>query len=297
MVRIKDGFKGARAFVLPRHSVEFMESNPISKGLHITDIGYYPSALHHYRERMVPINQYVLIYCVKGAGWYSTEGRRCEVGPDQFFILPPGVPHSYGSSTDDPWTIYWVHFKGDSAAAFFGNLREPQDIRPGLRSRIANRIKIFEEIMSTLSHGYSTDNLLYSCSVLHYFLGSLRFMSIYRESVADQPVVGPVDVVSASIRFMKENLEKPLRLSDLAAHVGYSQSQYSVLFVNSTGIPPIAYLNQLKISEACRLLDFTDMKINQVCCKIGISDAYYFSRLFTKVMGMSPSLYRSVKKG
>ena len=45
------------------------------------------------------------------------------------------------------------------------------------------------------------------------------------------------------------------------------------------------------------MLDNTDMKINQICYKVGMEDAYYFSRLFTKMMGMSPKEYRETKKG
>ena len=45
------------------------------------------------------------------------------------------------------------------------------------------------------------------------------------------------------------------------------------------------------------MLDETDMKINQISSKLGLSDPYYFSRMFTKVMGLSPKEYRNQKKG
>ena len=64
-----------------------------------------------------------------------------------------------------------------------------------------------------------------------------------------------------------------------------------------SGYSPKAYFNQIKLQEACQLLDFTGMKINQICYKIGIEDCYYFSRLFSKVMGMSPRKYKMSKKG
>lgn len=50
------------------------------------------------------------------------------------------------------------------------------------------------------------------------------------------------------------------------------------------------------MQQACLLLDTTDMKINQICYKIGIEDTYYFSRLFSKIMGMSPREYRKSKR-
>ena len=71
----------------------------------------------------------------------------------------------------------------------------------------------------------------------------------------------------------------------------------SGLFKKKTGHSPLTYFNLLKIQQSCQLLDTTDMKINQICYKIGIEDTYYFSRLFSKIMGMSPREYRKSKKG
>lgn len=112
MVKLKDGFTGERALVLPRIIVDKMEEDPLTSMLHITDIGYYPKAKHHFRERKEPINQYVFIYCIDGAGWYRIGNQEYTVSANQYFILPAGVPHAYASDKSYPWTIYWIHFKG-----------------------------------------------------------------------------------------------------------------------------------------------------------------------------------------
>ena len=49
-------------------------------------------------------------------------------------------------------------------------------------------------------------------------------------------------------------------------------------------------------ARACELLDHTDMHVNQICHKIGIRDCYYFSRLFSKTMGIPPKDYRKSHK-
>lgn len=296
MIKLKDGFQGERAFVLPPAFVTQLEEHPLSAILHITDIGYYPNAVHHYRERNEAIPQFVFIYCINGSGWYSVGGKRYEVKADNYFILPAGEPHAYGASESDPWTIYWIHFKGTLASVFAGTERRPVEVKPGMMSRISHRIGMFEEIMTILDKGYSRENLLYACSVFHHFLGSLRYLNQYRDSAQEDAGAGD-DVVSIAIRYMQENIEKQLRLADLACHVGYSASQFSQLFSQGTGYSPMTYFNQLKIKHACSLLDFSDIKINQICHKVGIADTYYFSRLFAKVMGVSPTAYRKVKKG
>lgn len=295
MIKRKDGFSGERALVLPLSIVEEMEKDPFSSILHITDIGYYPKAWHHFRERNEPISQFVFIYCIEGKGWYRTEGQEYAVTPNQYFILPAGTAHAYGADEQDPWTIYWIHFKGKLASHFARQSLRPVEIKPGLHSRISNRIDLFEEIFRTLEMGYSHENLLYACSIFYHYLGTLRYLQQYRDAARLETEKN--DVVTASIHFMRENIEKKLTLQEIAEHTGYSPSHFSVLFGKRTGYAPLAYFNQLKIQQACQLLDFTDMKINQVCFKIGIEDSYYFSRLFRKVMGMSPLEYKKMKKG
>lgn len=295
MLKRKDGFSGERALVLPAAVIREMESEPALSMLHITDIGYYPKAWNHFRERQEPISQYVLIYCTEGKGWFRAGGEKYVVEKDQYFVLPAHRPHSYGADEQDPWTIYWVHFKGKLAGEYAGLCLKPTAIRPNTYSRIGERLSLFEEIYHTLEMGYGRENLMYACSVFYYFLGSLHYVQQYRGAVKQENDEG--DLVAAAIHYMKENVEKKLTLKQIAGHIGYSSSHFSALFHARTGYSPLNYFNQLKIQQACRLLDFSNMKINQICYKTGIDDCYYFSRLFTKIMGMSPREYKKQKKG
>ncbi|MDR1455306.1 MAG: AraC family transcriptional regulator [Tannerella sp.] len=293
----RDGFSGERALVLPPAVVREMEKDAYASALHITDIGYYPNARRHLRRRESAIDQHVLIHCVEGRGWFALgRGETHPVRAGQCFILPAGVPHAYGADTASPWTIYWVHFRGKLAESFSAGQRYPVDIFPGSTSRIGDRIALFEEIFHILEMGYSRENRQYACTLFHHYLGSLRYMRSYRAAAAGTKE-RESDAVASAIHYMKENMEKQLSLDDMVKHSGYSQSRFTSLFGRRTGYTPLAYFNQLKIQQACHLLDFTDMKISQVCHKIGIGDMYYFSRLFHKIMGMSPRAYKQMKKG
>ena len=92
---------------------------------------------------------------------------------------------------------------------------------------------------------------------------------------------------------MQENIERHLALEQIAHYTGYSPSHFSALFRKATGESPLAYLNRQKIEHACLLLKTTDMRVNQICHKVGISDSYYFSRLFKQLTGVSPKQYRA----
>ena len=267
MIKQKDGFLGERSIVIPPMIVKMEEEDPLVSSLYLTDIGYYPHATHHYRDRKEAIDQYVLIYCVNGSGWYRIDDKEFQVGKNQFFILPAGQPHCYGASEDNEWTIYWIHFRGYNASIFANGAQKPQEI--------------------------SLENLRYASSLLYHYLASMRYLNQYR--MANKGKIEKEhlpNVVDAAIHYMKENIENHIRMQEVVKYVGYSTTQFTTLFKRQTGYSPLSFFNRLKVEHACHLLRTTDMKINTICYKVGIEDSLYFSRLFSKVMGMSPTKYR-----
>ena len=283
----KDGFKGEQSIVLSPVVIEKEEGDELVSSLFVTDIGYYPNATNHFKERKKAIDQYVLIYCVDGSGWYQLRDKTYKVGKNEFFILPAGVPHVYGAEGE--WTIYWVHFRGEHASVYAEGLQIPHKIGVTVNSRIRDRISIFEEILHTLYHGSGVEELRYASSLLHHFLATMRYLTLYRQSLPEQ-----TDIVEAAKHYMHENLENSIELEAVAKYVGYSPSHFSVVFKKATGVSPLAYFTQLKIDYACQLLRETVLKVYQISYKLGIEDPLYFSRLFSKVKGMSPSKYREM---
>ena len=284
---MKEGFTGERSIVLPPMTIEAERHDPLVSSLYITDIGYYPHADGHRRERQQPIQEYVLIYCMEGEGWFQLDNHTYHVRTNQYFILPPGLPHAYGASTTRPWTIYWLHFTGEHAAIYSDGQQQPQDISPAQNSRISERQHVFEEIFSTLSRSTDHESLRYASSLLHYYLASMRSLNHYRQ---ESSVCS--DIIAASLHYMQENLERRLTLDDLARYAGYSPSRFSQLFRQQMGESPVNHFNRLKIDRARQLLTATDMHINQICHKVGFDDQYYFSRLFKQLTGKSPKQYR-----
>ena len=295
-IKIKDGFRGERSLVLPEMIRRIEEDDAVLRQLYITDLGFYPHATHHYRQRTNPINQYVLIYCTSGSGHYQVEDRHYEVKANQYFILPAHIPHAYASNNEDPWTIYWIHFCGLLAPHYAQGAESPITVSANLNSRIADRNAIFEDIFMTLSDGYTIANLRYTTSLLHFYLGSLQYLPIYRKCHKKTESGNKSEenfVINAALKYMEENLEKSITLQDIAKFIGYSISHFSTLFKSYTGHSPLNYFNELKIKKACELLDTTDLKINQISSMVGFNDSLYFSRLFTKIVGISPKKYRN----
>lgn len=296
MAKLKSGFLGERAIIIPTPIVEEIKNDDLGSLLYITDIGYYPKASFHFRKRTKDeAQQYILIYCIDGEGWFDIDGIRQKVTSERFFILPKGKAHSYGSDKSNPWTIYWLHFDGEKARFFSEGLDKPTVLNAQKDSRIENRLNLFEEIYSTLKNGYSKNNLEYSITSLFHFLGSLKFLGAYRESL--YATQNQHNISDEAIHFMRENIHKRLTLKEISDYIGLSVSHFSSVFQKKTGYSPLNYHSQLKIQQACHYLDFTDMKINQISMTLGFEDPLYFTRVFSKTMGVSPSNYRKKKKG
>lgn len=289
----KEGFMGERQVKLSPMVVNIEEHDPLTASLYITDIGYYPKAENHHVKRSEGIDQYVLIYCVDGCGWYTIGGKKYEVKQNQYFILPKNEPHEYGTNDNGSWTIYWLHFRGEHASIFAEGASKPIEINVAVNSRIGDRLNIFEEILTTLQYQEDVEDLRYASSLLHHFLASMRYLRQFRRAKRAEPNHDSnINIVDAAIHYMEENMENNIRLQDVQKYVGYSATYFNTLFKRQTGYSPLQYFNRIKMEHACKLLSNTNLRINQICYKLGIEDSLYFSRLFSKTIGVSPSEYR-----
>jgi AraC-like DNA-binding protein len=287
----EDGFPGQISIVLPEKIISLIKANPLISDLYLTDIGYYPKASHHFRERPTGIAEFILIYCVDGQGVISLADTSYLVLADHYFIIPSLMAHAYHSDKQNPWSIYWIHFSGAKAGLFARFACQSLEIDRSKTSRINDRIGLFSEILRNLDRGFSIETLEYVNLCLNYLLASFTHLSQFRFV----KTAGENDPIAQSINFMLENLGKKLKLADIAKETGLSASHYSRLFLGRTGHPPIDYFIQLKIQRACRLLDNPGWMISDVSRETGFDDQFYFSRVFRKVMDLSPMEYRKIR--
>ena len=76
-----------------------------------------------------------------------------------------------------------------------------------------------------------------------------------------------------------------------------SSSHLAALFRDATGGGVLSHHISLKMARARHLLDTTTLLVAEVGRQVGMDDPFYFSRQFGRVHGMSPSQYRSTRKG
>lgn len=288
--KIKEGFVGQRMIVLPPNVKRLVANNVLIKNFYLTAIGYYPKAIYHDRERKTGSGQYILLYCLDGEGQVYIGDHIYILRPNTYIIIAKNIPHRYASSNTNPWSIYWLHFSGLNADAMYQRYADAEDQPLRAIPYDEARINLFEKIYGMLEHSFHEKEMEVTNLYLQHFVTSLVY---YKEL---NPVAYETDSVSLSIAYMKKNIRKKLLIDDLAAQRGLSVSHYSRLFNQKTGSSPINYFNLLKIQASCQHLYFTDSSIKEIAAVMGFDDQYYFSRLFAKLIGMSPLKYRKAHK-
>ncbi|MCR4860687.1 MAG: AraC family transcriptional regulator [Bacteroidales bacterium] len=290
MIRLKDGFKGSRLLIVPPPVQRALAEDPFTSRLYVTDIGHFPHARHHYRNRPEGTDAFILLYCIDGYGWVDYKDERYQLGPGESFIIPAGAPHTYGADEQHPWTLYWVHFKGELAPYFSRNCDRVCKMADPDHDRITGRTTLFEELYLALDAGFGDTQLRYACATLYHFLGTFQYLQA--GLTLQQGTSSGLGIIENCRTYMQEHLEQRITLDDICRFTGYKPAHCASIFKQNTGMTPIAYLQELRIRTAMQLFDTTDLKINQICHKVGIEDPYYFSRLFRKRTGLSPSAWR-----
>ena len=293
-IKRRDGFEGQKMINLPE-SVwkKVIRDNVILGQLYIKHIGYFPNASYHYREWEKGCPDNILIYCLRGKGWYELGKKRFEVGVNEFIIIP-AIKSSlrYGADETDPWTIYWVHFSGRDMDTFnrsfgIGMFDGPQPI-------IFNEkgLQLWNVMYQNLEMGYSKENLTNTNMCLYNFIATF----LYPDRQVNEKKQDAKNLITDTILYMQSELHRQLTVEDMALKQGISTSHFSALFRKATGMSPLDYFIHLKLQKACLLLYSSDIKIKKVATEIGYDDPYYFSRLFKKYMKVSPDQYRALQK-
>lgn len=106
-------------------------------------------------------------------------------------------------------------------------------------------------------------------------------------SLSAEELVGKID------RYFHENLSHGITLQMLAGEMKVSKVYLCRIFKKYKNMTPIDYFNRLKIDRACELLvQFSSLPLQKISDMLGFNDVYYFSKVFKKIVGVSPSVYR-----
>ncbi|MDR1955563.1 MAG: helix-turn-helix domain-containing protein [Treponema sp.] len=238
--------------------------------------------------RILP--EFQIVYITQGEGSFTLceADTTYKANPGALFLMPPGVKHQYKPDFETGWHEYWVGFKGD----YFDRLAAEQFLSP---DHVFFEVGLHDHIITLFNHIFDevkAQRPLFQFKTCTFILELLSEV-LSRERRREQPGYYQ-KIIEKAKYLMESNIYGMINLSYMAATIGISVSCLIKIFKTYTAMTPYQYFMQIKIHKAQHLLEQNDATITAIADRMGFEDPYYFSRLFKKKTGFTPSAWRKL---
>ena len=236
-----------------------------------------------YRYDPIPRNIYVLHYVRSGRGIFN----RTKIQGPCTFLMTPEVAQCFEVASDcNDFDHCWIKFTGPAAAAFLSEAGFPDLASVFPCPYIEEAYQMLTSIINDVPQ--AGEDRFFLLEIL------FRLMALQSESV--QKVEGKQAYhnfyTRQILKCIHENYNTPLSETAIANSVNISKNYMHKVFRNETGMTPLNYLTKYRIQCAQKLLLESSKSIAKIGELCGYPEPIYFSYIFKKVCGMTPSVYR-----
>jgi AraC-like DNA-binding protein len=287
---------------------------------------------HVHAEHSHPV--FEVCYVLAGKAVRMVDGTSVVIGPGDFYLIRPGEVHSATTDRVDPYHYFAIGFApeqllsrvtlGDAAAKPFSGARQHEgdlDLAVAEASAVEYELRVLEQ---RVVHGGQGAEHIYrrilreldrldDCDALQRSLALVMVQTLMIEllvfvtrcSIAQQehtPISSlrlrePVRTdFQDLLSWLETRIVTPPTLGEMAARVHLSPAHFTVAFKREVGQTPLEFITGLRIDEAARrLANEVDSSITDIALDLGFSTSQYFSLVFRKTRGCTPSEWRAKK--
>jgi YesN/AraC family two-component response regulator len=207
------------------------------------------------------------------------------------FVLFPREVHYYHADPNDPWELMWVCFNGTSFEYILNDVGITKEkciffniVNQSLKNMLNEIIEDLGTNPDNISQLYSIGTL---CIILSKIQIAIQNSNLSSDSRQKQSVIEQVT------NFIESNYHMPLNVNVLCEYINYSRSYLSRVFKSETGFTIPEYINHVRMEHAKILLNETELSIQEIAISVGFPDSFYFSKIFKKTTGCSPTNYKT----
>lgn len=263
-----------------------IENKPVD--LNVRSYGFQKCEPNHSYGPAVR-DYYLFHYIFSGQGLYQVDGRTYNLSEGQGFLIFPKQLTYYNADSENPWVYAWLGFSG---------LMADEYVR-------ASGFDRKNPIWYGKKDDFICDCLLKMCDIhlknpasrvkligyASLFLS--RMMETASKNTLNSNITNSQEYyVKAAIEYMEHFYQDRLTVNDIANYVGLNRSYLGSIFNKHLKMSMQEFLISLRMRKACELLNYHDISVGDVARSVGYQDQFHFSKLFKRVMGMSPLNYR-----
>lgn len=264
----------------------------------------------------------ILIIITDGRCKFSAEGKTVEVKKGDTYFIPAGTAYEREPINDEMCTMIYIHFTSSSPfeisgiSDFSNNLRKSVELINGSmleENDIHDDSHLFDIYIGSKTTVDKFDTILEKINQINLFSGkrtltcsmqsslalSNILLSLYKAlidstdidaSIKDYTVVSPR--IKKALNYISQNYTSAISLDELSTVCCVSKQQLIRYFKQHLNTTPNNYIMEYKIAKAKEFLFNKDLSIKEISDELGYEDQHYFSRLFRKHTGETPTQYR-----
>lgn len=233
---------------------------------------------------------YQLLYVVSGKAHFFFGGKERIVTAGHMVLIQPRQEQRYDYYGAEKPEVYWVHFTGGDVKKLLRKYEIPMDDPVFYSGASSAYSYIFKEMISELQTCRTGFEELLSMYLRQIFL------LVQRTGQEQKPSVSTYiqEEMEYARRYFNEHYNEPISIQDYAESRNMSVCYFQRNFKQIVSHTPMQYLLTIRVNSAASLLETTDYSMAEISAIVGYEDPLYFSRLFRKLKGMSPSDYRKL---
>lgn len=277
---------------------------PITAPLTYHYTGKFEAPTDHWTHENFSLTEYELFVMTEGTLYISYNHIDYTVKKGEFLLLAPINLYAHRQGFRPSFcSFYWLHFKAPEPPL----LKEiPNALFSSfLLSAPKNQIYLPQQaalpmpekvvvLMKQLQDAVKSD---YPESALDYMTTSVLlevFSQFYTNNhTLIRSKASQKQIYHDIVDYIKLNLSRNIKVSEIAAHFGYNEKYLSHFFVSVAGIPLKQFILTCKMDAANFMLTDTNKSISSIAEELGFSDNHNFTRAYKKITGLTPSEYRN----
>lgn len=228
-------------------------------------------------------------YTLAGHGKLRFENKYYDLNPGDLMLLTVPHNHCYWLPEDsEKWELVFLSMAGREILRIwrelikrFGPVIKMRDGAKCLDSFIEFYGKA---IRGGLESPFEVSNFAYRIAM--ELLDDLRPGTFGSN---EQP-----EFITKAVNYCMEHYSEDIMVEDLADIAGVSRYHFSRIFRQHQGVSPAAFVNDLKIKAAVRMLQMELFSVKEIAYRCGFNDVSYFCKVFKKVHGLSPAEFRNI---
>lgn len=250
----------------------------------------------HYKQKQFSVPYHFHDLCEltiieKGKGKLIVSDMLYNFYPRHISLIASDISHTYVSSADTNLTEwYLLQFSPD----ILKNIPDFSSVLNLIKNESAGYMFNEKDFNSIKKYFFK----IHKAKSIDKFIAFLELLKILIKSKKTHLAMKSEDPNNKDLRIAKieqyihQNSERNISLKEIAKHACMSQGGVSRLFSGSKGVSIIAYIKNVRIANACKLISETNDSITQIAFAVGYENLSNFNRQFKEIVGMTPILYR-----